>query len=156
MNQHPVIGAEIVQPASQLAPESPLIRAHHEWFNGSGYPSGVEALDIPLGARILGIADAYEAMTSARPYRKTPLSHEIATSELKKYSGIQFDPEIVPILLGLDREILDRRPEGPDELPTMLHAGEPQGEPQAAPPASNAPEGGTPPSRPALASDDVS
>jgi len=57
----------------------------------------------------------------------------------------------VPILLGLDREILDRRPEGPDELPTMLHAAEAH-----TPPASNAPEGGTPPSRPALASDDVS
>jgi putative nucleotidyltransferase with HDIG domain len=151
MNQHPTIGFEIVSPARQLSDEAPLILTHHEWFNGSGYPSGVEALDIPLGARILGIADAYEAMTSARPYRKTPLSHEIAIGELKKYSGIQFDPEVVPILLGLDREILDRRPEGPDELPTMLHADGPQ-----RPPASNAPEGGTPPSRPALASDDVS
>jgi hypothetical protein len=81
----------------------------------------VEALDIPLGARILGVADAYEAMTSARPYRKTPLSHEIAVSELEKYAGIQFDPEVVPVLVGLPREILDRPPERPDELPTMLH-----------------------------------
>jgi putative nucleotidyltransferase with HDIG domain len=148
MNQHPTIGAEIVAPARQLVKEAPLILTHHEWFNGSGYPAGVEALDIPLGARILGIADAYEAMTSARPYRKTPLSHEIAISELQKYSGIQFDPEIVPILIGLDREILDRRPEAPDELPTMLHAGET--------PTPQAPEGGTVPSRPQLASDDVS
>ena len=76
MNQHPTIGAEIVAPASQLSNEAPLIRAHHEWFNGSGYPDGREALDIPLGARILTIADAYEAMTSSRPYRKTPLTHE--------------------------------------------------------------------------------
>jgi putative nucleotidyltransferase with HDIG domain len=149
MNQHPTIGAEIVAPAQQLAAEAPLILTHHEWFNGSGYPAGVEALDIPLGARILGIADAYEAMTSPRPYRKTPLSHEIAIGELRKYSGIQFDPDIVPILIGLDRETLDRRPERPDELPTMLHAGTP-----SAPPA--APEGGTAPSRPRLASDDVS
>lgn len=148
MNQHPTVGAEIVAPARQLSSEAPLIRTHHEWFNGSGYPDGVEALDIPLGARILGVADAYEAMTSPRPYRKTPLSHEIAISELKKYSGIQFDPEIVPILIGLDREILDRRPENPDELPTMLHAGRPQ-EPDST-------EGGSPPSRPMLASDDVS
>jgi putative nucleotidyltransferase with HDIG domain len=147
MNQHPTIGAEIVAPARQLVKEAPLILTHHEWFNGSGYPGGVEALDIPLGARILGIADAYEAMTSARPYRKTPLSHEIAIGELRKYSGIQFDPEIVPILIGLDREILDRRPESPDELPTMLHAGEPQTAPA---------DGGTQPSRPQLASDDVS
>ena len=69
MNQHPTIGAEIVAPASQLAAEAPLIRAHHEWFNGSGYPEGREALDIPRGARILTIADAYEAMTSDRVYR---------------------------------------------------------------------------------------
>jgi putative nucleotidyltransferase with HDIG domain len=149
MNQHPIIGAEIVAPARQLTNEAPLIKTHHEWFNGSGYPDGVEALDIPLGARILGVADAYEAMTSPRPYRKTPLSHEIAIGELKKYSGIQFDPEIVPILVGLDRETLDRRPERPDELPTMLHAGRPQ-EPDSAA------EGGSPPSRPMVASDDVS
>ena len=148
MNQHPTIGFEIVSPARQLSAEAPLILTHHEWFNGSGYPAGVEALDIPLGARILGVADAYEAMTSARPYRKTPLSHEIAIGELQKYSGIQFDPESVPILIGLDREILDRRPERPDELPTMLHSGESS--------APDAPEGGTPPSRPVLASDDVS
>jgi putative nucleotidyltransferase with HDIG domain len=147
MNQHPTIGFEIVSPARQLSAEAPLILTHHEWFNGSGYPSGVEALDIPLGARILGVADAYEAMTSARPYRKTPLSHEIAIGELQKYSGIQFDPEIVPILIGLPREVLDRRPESPDELPTMLHSGEPSAAPA---------EGGTAPSRPALASDDVS
>jgi putative nucleotidyltransferase with HDIG domain len=121
MNQHPTIGAEIVAPAQQLAPEAPLIRAHHEWFNGSGYPDGIEALDIPHGARILGVADAYEAMTSARPYRKTPLTHEQAIGELQKYTGIQFDPEIVPILIGLDREILDRKPDQPGMAPTWLN-----------------------------------
>jgi len=149
MNQHPTIGAEIVAPARQLHNEAPLIKTHHEWFNGSGYPDGVEALDIPLGARILGVADAYEAMTSARPYRKQALSHEIAIGELRKYSGIQFDPEIVPILIGLDRDILDRKPERPDELPTMLNAGRPS-QPEATA------EGGTPASRPLIASDDVS
>jgi putative nucleotidyltransferase with HDIG domain len=55
MNQHPTIGAEIVAPARQLHNEAPLIKTHHEWFNGSGYPDGVEALNIPLGARILGV-----------------------------------------------------------------------------------------------------
>ncbi len=145
MNQHPTIGAEIVAPASQLASEAPLIRAHHEWINGSGYPDGREALDIPRGARILTIADAYEAMTSSRPYRKTPLTHEQAVDQLERFSGIQFDPEIVPILVGLDRSILDRPPDRPDELPTMLH-----------PPLQR----DVPPSpeqpRTALASDDVS
>jgi len=176
MNQHPTIGAEIVAPARQLHNEAPLIKTHHEWFNGSGYPDGVEALNIPLGARILGVADAYEAMTSARPYRKTPLSHEIAIGELEKYSGIQFDPDVVPILIGLSREILDRQPERPDELPTMLHAGESTSpapvltqaipmtpsepvEPASAPAPSDddspAPEEGTPTTRPIAASDDV-
>ena len=157
MNQHPTIGAEIVKPATQLAPEAPLILQHHEWFNGSGYPHGIEALDIDLGARILGVADAYEAMTSPRPYRKTPLSHEIAIGELVKFTGIQFDPEIVPILIGLDRETLDRKPDRPDELPTMLHSGErPAAATTEAPPTEGGPEGGDPPSRPMLTSDDVS
>jgi HD-GYP domain-containing protein (c-di-GMP phosphodiesterase class II) len=176
MNQHPVIGEEIVRPAKQLTQEAPLIRTHHEWFNGSGYPDGVEALDIPLGARILTIADAYEAMTSARPYRLTPLTHEQAVAELEKFTGIQFDPEIVPILVGLDREILDRPPDREDELPTMLHQGDPRDEPsrgaeasggsdtpsgseraasEASPPGKPQLLGGTP-SRPTLASDDVS
>ncbi len=128
MNQHPTIGAEIVAPANQLKPEAPLIRSHHEWVNGSGYPEGLEALDIPLGARILTIADAYEAMTSSRPYRLIPLSHEQAVNELEKFSGIQFDSEIVPILVNLDREILDRPPDREDELPTMLHAEDPRDE----------------------------
>jgi putative nucleotidyltransferase with HDIG domain len=124
MNQHPTIGAEIVEPARQLNREAPLIRAHHEWFNGSGYPDGIEALAIPLGARILTIADAYEAMTSSRPYRKQPLSHEQAIEQLEKFAGIQFDPDIVPILVNLDREILDRPGARKDELPTMLHQDE--------------------------------
>ncbi len=143
MNQHPTIGAEIVAPATQLAEEAPLIRAHHEWFNGSGYPDGVEALDIPLGARILTIADAYEAMTSSRPYRKTPLTHEQAVDQLEKFTGIQFDPQIVPILVNLDRGILDRPPDRADELPTMLHQPDPRDMPME-------------PARPALASEDVS
>ncbi|MDP9273306.1 MAG: HD-GYP domain-containing protein [Chloroflexota bacterium] len=153
MNQHPTIGAEIVAPATQLAPEVPLIRQHHEWFNGSGYPEGIEALDIDLGARILGVADAYEAMTSPRPYRKTALTHEVAIGELRKYSGIQFDPEIVPILIGLDRETLDRKPDRPDELPSMLRSAEPKTDSKTA--ASMANEE-TPPSRPLLPSDDAS
>ena len=155
MNQHPTIGAEIVAPATQLSREAPLIKAHHEWFNGSGYPDGIEALDIPLGARILTIADAYEAMTSSRPYRKIPLTHEQAVDQLEKFSGIQFDSEIVPVLVNLDRSILDRPPDRPDELPTMLNlppyprdmnrrAGDPK-----PPPREQT-------SRPALASDDVS
>jgi putative nucleotidyltransferase with HDIG domain len=187
MNQHPSIGADIVEPARQLSDEAPLIRAHHEWFNGSGYPDGIEALDIPDGARLLGVADAYEAMTSARPYRKTPLSHEIAVGELTKYAGIQFDPQMVEVFLGLDRETLDWRPAHADPLPHEQPAGPTDAAPTdavaddgdaddgdaddadasaddtdsaddpraAAAPAPEAQEG-TQPSRPLLASDDVS
>jgi putative nucleotidyltransferase with HDIG domain len=162
MNQHPTIGAEIVAPANQLAPEAPLIRAHHEWINGSGYPDGLEYADIPLGARILTVADAYEAMTSSRPYRLTPLTHEQAISELEKYSGLQFDPEIVPVLVGLDRSILDRPPERPDELPTMLRQGDDlvgvaatsQAGSSSATASPGTDEGSTT-SRPALASEDA-
>ncbi|HET7686945.1 MAG TPA: HD domain-containing phosphohydrolase, partial [Candidatus Limnocylindria bacterium] len=131
MNQHPTIGAEIVAPARQLHAEAPLIRAHHEWINGSGYPDGLEALDIPLGARILTIADAYEAMTSSRPYRKIPLTHEQAVDQLTKFAGIQFDAQIVPILVNLDREILDRPGSTDDELPTMLRQEDPRDQPVA-------------------------
>ncbi len=147
MNQHPTIGAEIVAPASQLHREAPLIRAHHEWFNGSGYPDGIEALDIPLGARILTIADAYEAMTSSRPYRKTPLSHEQAVDQLEKFAGIQFDPDIVPILVNLDRSVLDWRPDTEERGPTTLERDEAD---------IIAAAEARPPTRPILASDDVS
>jgi putative nucleotidyltransferase with HDIG domain len=95
MNSHPVLGAEIIAPVKRLEPEVPIIRHHHEWFNGSGYPDRMVADEIPLLARILHVADAFEAMTVARPYRMTPLTPEQALSELRKFGGIQFDPEVV-------------------------------------------------------------
>lgn len=147
MNQHPTIGARIVEPATQLKNEGPLILAHHEWFNGSGYPNGVEALDIPQGARIMAIADAYEAMTSARPYRKIPLTHEAAVEQLVKFAGIQFDPDIVPILVNLDRSVLDWRPDTEERGPTTLERDEAD---------IIAAAEARPPTRPILASDDVS
>jgi putative nucleotidyltransferase with HDIG domain len=95
MNAHPVKGEEIIRPVQKLAPELPVIRHHHEWYNGSGYPDGLLGEAIPWLARILHVADSFEAMTAARPYRMNPLSEEIALSELRKYSGIQFDPKVV-------------------------------------------------------------
>ena len=95
MNAHPVKGEEIIKPVQRLAPELPIIRHHHEWYNGSGYPDHLEGEQIPKLARILSVADAFEAMTAARPYRMTPLTAEQAFGELRKYSGIQFDPEMV-------------------------------------------------------------
>jgi len=95
MNAHPVLGAEIIAPVTKLAAELPIIRHHHEWYNGSGYPDRLIGDEIPKLARILHVADAFEAMTAARPYRMTPLTTEQALSELRKFAGVQFDPVMV-------------------------------------------------------------
>ncbi len=95
MNAHPVIGANIIAPVTKLAPELPIIRHHHEWYNGSGYPDRLIGDEIPKLARILHVADAFEAMTAARPYRMKPLTYDQAMAELRKFSGIQFDPVMV-------------------------------------------------------------
>jgi HD-GYP domain-containing protein (c-di-GMP phosphodiesterase class II) len=95
MNAHPVLGAEIIAPVTKLAPELPIIRHHHEWYNGSGYPDRLIGDEIPKLARILHVADAFEAMTAQRPYRMTPLTPEQALNELRKFAGIQFDPAVV-------------------------------------------------------------
>ena len=95
MNAHPVLGAQIIAPVTKLAPELPIIRHHHEWYNGSGYPDRLMGDEIPKLARVLHVADAFEAMTAQRPYRMTPLTTEQALGELRKFAGIQFDPVVV-------------------------------------------------------------
>ncbi len=119
MNAHPVLGEQIIKPVTKLARELPIIRHHHEWYNGSGYPDRLIGHEIPKLARILHVADAFEAMTAARPYRLTPLTPEQAIAELRKFSGIQFDPEVVDAFVrtrwaeGLPdpgRPILEPRP----------------------------------------------
>jgi HD-GYP domain-containing protein (c-di-GMP phosphodiesterase class II) len=95
MNAHPVLGAEIIAPVTRLARELPIIRHHHEWYNGSGYPDRLIGDEIPLLARVLHAADAFEAMTAKRPYRMTPLTAEQAVGELRKFAGVQFDPKVV-------------------------------------------------------------
>jgi len=95
MNAHPVMGANIIAQVTKLAPVVPLIRHHHEWFNGSGYPDRLVGMEIPELARILAVGDAFEAMTAQRPYRMTPLTAAEALAELRRYAGIQFDPQMV-------------------------------------------------------------
>lgn len=91
---HPEIGKEILTPINALAGIIPMVYHHHENFDGSGYPAGLEGKTIPLGARILAIADSYDAMTSDRAYRRA-MDYKVAVAELRKCSGVQFDGEIV-------------------------------------------------------------
>lgn len=91
---HPVIGDNIMAPLNFFQKEKPLIRSHHERFDGKGYPDGIAGFQIPLIVRILTLADAYDAMTSSRPYRRAK-SHEYAIEEMIRCSGSQFDGDIV-------------------------------------------------------------
>jgi putative nucleotidyltransferase with HDIG domain len=99
IKRHPLTGAQILEPLTFLNGVIDLVRQHHEHYDGSGYPEGRRGDDILLGARIIHLADAYEAMRSARSYRKVPLSKDEATLEIKKNSGMQFDPKIVEAFL---------------------------------------------------------
>ncbi|MFL5680582.1 MAG: HD domain-containing phosphohydrolase [Chloroflexota bacterium] len=125
MNAHPVLGAEIIAPVKKLAPELPIIRHHHEWFNGSGYPDRLIGDEIPKLARILHVADAFEAMTAKRPYRMTPLTAEQALGELRKFAGIQFDPVVVDAFVHTDwvEGIADAGQTGePRQIPLIAQA----------------------------------
>lgn len=95
---HSLKGAEILSPLKFLDEVIELIMCHHERYNGSGYPKGLKGKRIPLGARIMLVADAFDAMTSDRPYRKR-LSTKAAIAELKRNSGTQFDPDVVRAFL---------------------------------------------------------
>ncbi|MFA5177465.1 MAG: HD domain-containing phosphohydrolase [Candidatus Omnitrophota bacterium] len=99
IKKHPSIGAQILEPLTFLNGVVDLVKQHHEHYDGSGYPEGRKGEDILLGARIIHIADAFEAMCSARSYRKVPLSKAQAIEEIKKNSGTQFDPKIVEVFL---------------------------------------------------------
>ncbi len=94
MELHPTIGANLVFASSSMSELAPIVHAHQEKFNGKGYPYGLKGDDIPLGARILAVVDAYDAMTDDRPYRK-PMTHEQAIAELQRNRGQHFDPEVV-------------------------------------------------------------
>ena len=100
MRQHPDIGARIVAPVKKLGNVAPLIRAHHERYDGNGYPAKLKGKNIPLGARILSIADAYTAMTDDRVYHR-PLSPDEAINELRDKKETQFDPELVEVFISL-------------------------------------------------------
>jgi putative nucleotidyltransferase with HDIG domain len=94
IQKHPEVGANIISAVEHLAPLHPIILHHHERFDGNGYPVGLRGEAIPLGARIIAVADAFDAMTSARPYRPAK-SKELAIAEMRSESGFQFDPRVL-------------------------------------------------------------
>ena len=104
MRLHPGASHKILAPARLPEEIKEMIWHHHERFNGSGYPDGLKREEIPLGSRILSVADAYEAMTADRPYRASLTSDE-AVVELQRCAGEQFDPEIMEVFLGIRAQI---------------------------------------------------
>jgi putative nucleotidyltransferase with HDIG domain len=102
MQRHPQIGARILEPVPHFAQLVPLVRASHERFDGDGYPDGLSADRIPLGSRVIGVCDAFHAMTEDRVYRKAMAPAE-AIAEIERCSGTQFDPECVRALLDVVR-----------------------------------------------------
>jgi HD-GYP domain-containing protein (c-di-GMP phosphodiesterase class II) len=99
MHAHVTAGERILDPVPGLDGVGRLVRHSHERWDGSGYPDGLAADAIPLGARIIAVADAWHAMTSTRPYR-VAMSHAEASAELRACAGRQFDPELVTVFLS--------------------------------------------------------
>jgi len=104
IQRHSKIGSGILKDISPLRDVALIVRHHHERFDGAGYPGGLAGEDIPLGSRIIAVADALDAMTSMRPYRR-PMSFDQAMAELQKHSGDQFDPDIVSVAVEHQKEL---------------------------------------------------
>lgn len=102
---HSQKGAQILEPLKFLERVIDIVRHHHERWDGKGYPDGLKGEQIPLGARVMAVADSYDAMVSARPYRKVGLSKQEAIEEVKKNSGVQFDPKVVEAFLKIVDQI---------------------------------------------------
>jgi diguanylate cyclase (GGDEF)-like protein len=96
ITEHPKIGQVVLEQAGALRDAATIVLHHHEWYDGRGYPHGLAGAEIPVGARIVSIVDAYEAMIAGRPYRER-ISHEDALAELRRQAGVQFDPELVEV-----------------------------------------------------------
>ncbi|HSK52447.1 MAG TPA: diguanylate cyclase [Clostridia bacterium] len=146
--QHPRIGQVILEQAAALKDSVPIILHHHERYAGHGYPYGLRGTEIPLGARIVAVADAYDAMVNDRPYKRA-MSHDQAIAELRRHAGSQFDPELVAVFCDL---YANHRPE-PDVTVlaiTAPHAAHAAQHPHRRGPASLAAATGTTPAVSAL------
>jgi response regulator RpfG family c-di-GMP phosphodiesterase len=114
--KHPGFGRDILEPIKFLHPLIPGVHLHHEMWNGKGYPLGLQGNDIPLIARIISVADTYDAMTSDRAYRRA-LPHDIAVAEIDRCSGTQFDPDVAGIFNEGLEEFRDERRSKGEPLP---------------------------------------
>lgn len=122
--EHPKIGQVVLEQAGAMRDAATIVLHHHEWYDGRGYPLGLAGADIPIGARIVSIVDAYEAMIAGRPYRDA-ISHEQALAELRRQAGVQFDPELVEVFCVLFAAGVPWQPDGPhghDHAPERLAA----------------------------------
>ncbi len=111
--EHPVRGEAILSPVIELKEIGRIVRAHHERYDGKGYPDKLKGREIPLGARIMSIADTYDSITSERPYRKAA-SHRYAVKEIIGCSGTQFDPEVVENFLEIAGTFVPEKDQGKD------------------------------------------
>jgi HD-GYP domain-containing protein (c-di-GMP phosphodiesterase class II) len=120
--RHPLLGEREAAAAGADRGAQLLVRWHHEWWNGNGYPDGMRFEQIPLGARILRVADAYASLTDARPFRKA-FTEKQAREHLLEWTGLEFDPRAVRALLSLEpfKELKGYAPEveTPTDLPTI-------------------------------------
>ena len=103
MKRHAEYGADILSKATSLRKYIPMVRYHHEWYDGTGYPDGLRGDSIPLTAAIIAIADFFDAMTSERPYRKA-LTEEETLHTIQSLSGKQFHPELTETFIKLIKE----------------------------------------------------
>jgi len=99
MKKHPEIGYRILSTVNDMSEMAEYVLAHHERWDGAGYPKGLKGEEIPLKARIIALADAYDAMTSDRAYRKA-IDMEAALTEIRKNAGTQFDPKLAEIFVS--------------------------------------------------------
>ncbi len=118
MKDHTGRGERMIKNVKKLRAVASWLKSHHERWDGRGYPAGLKGTEIPLFARVIALADTYDAMTSTRPYRKA-LPHEIAIQEIKRCAGIQFDPELAEVFVANEAEIKAAK-ENPEEYYNKL------------------------------------